>query len=101
MQLNEIDHNYYFMVPHKTNCPIIPKLFYVVSEFQLRYRPPNPSMLLKPTRSHDKLTPGTKSISSSVLTSGAKPNWKHVLFPAKIKVMHPAPNQVIWPIKRD
>ena len=40
-------------------------------------------------------------ISSCMPTSHAKPNWKGVLFPTKSKVLHPEPNQVIWPIKRD
>ena len=34
-------------------------------------------------------------------TSGAKSNWKHAFFPAKLKVIHPEPNQVIWPVKRN
>ena len=39
--------------------------------------------------------------SPSIPTSGAKRKWRHVFFPAKPKTMHPEPNQVIWPIKRD
>ena len=34
-------------------------------------------------------------------TSGAKPSWKQILFPVKPKVIHPEPNEVIWPVKRD
>lgn len=38
---------------------------------------------------------------ASALVTKAKPSWKHVFFhQAKAKVIHPEPNQVVWPVKR-